>query len=120
MSTRILHASLAAFSIMFSVVPSAFAQEITVVAPRERARTSATGAPIEVVSTSQTVSIADLDLRTQQGMGELEKRVRSAANSACDWLDHLYPVTSTDSPPCVKTAVDKAMADARAMVATSQ
>ena len=109
--------TVAGFVIASSLATAAFAQDITVTAPRTRSST--TGAPIETVSTSRVVSTAGLDLRSAAGMQALEKRVEEAAKGACAWLDQLYPITTTDSPPCVKTAVDNAMADARATLASA-
>ncbi|AGH50914.1 MULTISPECIES: UrcA family protein [Sphingomonas] len=108
---------LTAVSLAMPVASAAYAQDITVTAPRHRERSPTTGAPIETVTTSRVVNTADLDLRTDAGMKALRGRVEEAARKACAWLDQVYPLTADDSPPCVKTAVDKAMADAQALAA---
>ena len=82
---------------------------VTVTAPRFHERDSATGAPIEWVSTSRAVRYGDLDLSRPWGMHELRVRIARAARSACDELDGAYPNTSSDSPPCVRTAIRQAM-----------
>jgi UrcA family protein len=82
---------------------------VTVIAPRRAERDSATGAPIETVLASRVVRYDDLDLSRPWGMRALHARVERAARSACDELDSRYPITASDSPPCVRTAVRQAM-----------
>jgi UrcA family protein len=82
---------------------------VTVTAPRFHDRDSATGAPIEWVSTSRAVRYGDLDLSRPWGARELRARITRAARSACDELDSAYPLTAADSPPCVRNAIRQAM-----------
>lgn len=84
---------------------------VTVTAPRHQERDTATGAPIEWVSTSRVVRYGDLDLRRPWGVRELHARIARAARSACDALDDAYPITAPDSPPCVRNAIRQAMYD---------
>lgn len=111
--TRRLLAALAAVSLAMPIAPMAYAQDITVTAPRHGKRDPATGAPIETVTHSVTVSTAGLDLATDSGLRTAEGRVRQAAVGACRWLDQHY-TTVADSRNCVKEATDDAMARARA------
>jgi len=74
--------------------------------PPER---SAIGAPIEEVSLSRAVPYDDLDLRTDWGVRELHERIRATAHRLCRRLDFLYPISTSDSPPCYRTAVEDAM-----------
>lgn len=82
---------------------------ITVTAPPSHERDSATGAPIGWVSASRVVRYDDLDLSRGWGMRTLHARIERAARSACDELDNAYPITASDSPPCVREAVRQAM-----------
>jgi len=77
---------------------------VTVTAPRFIGR-EANGTPIERVSISATVRVADLDLKTPQGVGELNKRVRDVAASLCMRLEADYPIGSPEYTACVKQAV---------------
>lgn len=77
--------------------PADTTQDITVVAPRIVRRQVANsapryfGAPIEVLSTSRAVSFADLDLTSEAGADEFQKRILYAALAACDQMDSEYP-----------------------------
>ncbi len=73
------------------------------------------GADIREVSVSYRVNVADLDLASSAGKAEAERRVKAAASAACKDLDRLTfdNPTSPDDAPCVKKAVDKAMATVR-------
>jgi UrcA family protein len=82
---------------------------VTVIAPRRAERDPATGAPIERVSAHRIVRYDDLDLRRDWGVRALHARIERAARSACDELDSAYPITASDSPPCVRDAVRRAM-----------
>jgi UrcA family protein len=77
---------------------------VTVTAPRLIGR-EANGTPIERVSMSATVRVADLDLKTPEGVGELNKRVRDVAASLCKRLEADYPIGSPEYTACVKEAV---------------
>lgn len=68
--------------------------------------------PIEEISLSYTVKIADLDSRTATGRAEIEKRVKAAAAAACEEIDRLAlgNPTSPSTAVCVQKAVDDAMA----------
>jgi UrcA family protein len=77
---------------------------VTVTAPRFIGR-EASGTPIERVSMSATVRVADLDLGTPQGVGELNKRVREVAASLCKSLEADYPIGTPEYTACVKEAI---------------
>jgi UrcA family protein len=83
--------------------------EITVYGSRRQERDSATGAPIENVEASRVVYYGDLDLNSREGAHALRMRVARAANAACDDLDAMYPISTSDSPPCRRTAYRDAM-----------
>src|SRR6185437_15626236 len=85
---------------------------VTVTAPRFIGR-DADGVPIERVSMSATVRVADLDLRTPHGVGELNKRVRDVAASLCQRLEADYPIGSPEFTACVKEAITDASSQTR-------
>jgi UrcA family protein len=84
---------------------------VTVTAP-QRGRSSTTGAPIRLVSTSRVVRADDLDLSNYDDAMALRHRIQRAARAACDDLDARYPITDESSPPCYENAVNRAMLDA--------
>ena len=96
MSRTILTA--AAAVAMAATVPHApaIAQEgaaITVTGPTMRNSgepASGVRQPV-LISSSVTVDLADLDLRTEYGRWLLEQRLRLAADAACDELDAIDP-----------------------------
>lgn len=71
-----------------------------------------TGVPVQEVSLSYAVKIADLDSKSAAGLAEIEKRVAAAAKAACKEIDRLAlgNPTSPSDAACVKKAVDDAMA----------
>ena len=84
--------------------------DITVTARPHEERDPATGGYYDRVSTSRVVSYADLDLNSRWGVHELHARVVSAARDACDELENdPMLITAPDDPPCVSTAVRRAM-----------
>jgi UrcA family protein len=84
--------------------------DITVTGRPYEERDPATGGYYERVTTSRVVSYADLDLNSRWGVRELHARVVRAARDACDELDNdPMLVTAPDDPPCVSTAVRRAM-----------
>lgn len=108
------------------VTTMAIAQQpegVTVEAVRQAkvvGRTSS-GVPIEQITLTRKVSYTDLDLKTQAGAAELEKRVKDTAKSACDELDTLYPLTKTaaETATCVKKSTDDAMVMVRRAIAVA-
>jgi UrcA family protein len=93
---------------------------ITVVVPRPRQTDrSYTGIPIETLTAQSIVYIDDLNLRTEAGRSELNARVKAAAQSACDWLDELYPLAEPGNAECVSEAVRRAESQIDAALATA-
>ncbi len=97
--------------------------EVTVQASRvvtkQVGRTS-TGIPIVDASLSYGVSYAGLDLSTNSGVMELEKRVKDAAMKACKELSRQYPVSDQTDADCAKTAADKAMVKVHELAAAAE
>jgi UrcA family protein len=84
------------------------------------ARSSLIGASDEVISISQRVSYADLNLATASGSREMEARVRNTARTLCEKLDQNYPLSGTSAETCVKNAVSKGMADVRIAIEAAE
>jgi UrcA family protein len=84
------------------------------------AHSSLTGASADVISISQRVSYADLNLATASGSREMEARVRNTAKALCEKLEQRYPLSGTSVETCVRNAVDKGMADVRAASAAAE
>ena len=78
---------------------------------KEAGKTSS-GLPIQEVSLSYTVRIADLDPNSDAGRVEIKKRVLTAAKAACAEIARLAlgNPTSPSDDACVKKAVEAAMA----------
>jgi UrcA family protein len=77
---------------------------------------------VKLMSVTYAVNYADLNLATHSGALALEQRIHDAAKKGCDQIDKLYPLEPAPAgdPPCLKTAVDKAMVKARAAVAHAE
>jgi len=98
---------------------------VIVTAPHRLHQRSTIGAPIDRFRVSEAVPIDDLNLRTRWGEHLLRARILMAARRVCDRLnDSVYPdfVTppTTDSPPCVRTAISRAMYQADAAIAEAR
>jgi UrcA family protein len=83
--------------------------EVTITALPRAGRDPYTGAPYELVRTSRVVSYADLNLNSRWDVRELRARVVRAARDACDELENSIAISAPDDPPCVSTAVRRAM-----------
>jgi len=77
------------------------------------------GTPDEVISLRRQVSYADLDLATQKGDRELEKRISEAATAVCAQLDKIEPSQRPEDTSCVSKTVDRAMVQARAAISAA-
>lgn len=84
---------------------------VTVYASPRLGHDAATGAPYELVSASRVVDYSDLDPYSAYGAHVLRVRIQRAAEDACNQIDAEYPNTTDDQPPCVRTAVQRAMYD---------
>ncbi len=100
-------------------------QEITVqgtriLSTKTVGRNAATNSPIMDVSVSYGVRVADLDLASNYGPIQLEKRVRDAALAACKEIGRQYPDATPSEQVCAKAAADKAMETVHEMVAVAK
>jgi UrcA family protein len=84
------------------------------------ARSSFIGASDEVISISQRVSYADLNLATASGSREMEARVRNTAKALCEKLEREYPLSGTTTQSCVRNTVSKGLADVRTATAEAE
>ena len=67
------------------------------------------GARTEVYELKKTVSFADLDLRKEADVGELEKRIENTAKESCKTLSEKYPISlsyQADHRRCVREAIE--------------
>jgi UrcA family protein len=74
----------------------------------------------QVISVSQRVSYADLNLATTAGSREMEQRVRTTAKALCEKLQQKYVFSGTTAETCFRNAVDKGMADVRTAIAAAE
>lgn len=96
-------------------------EEVIIQAPRYRAPSRSTiGAPIENVAMSRAIRFDDLDLRTAWGAHALRERIRYTARTLCNRMDFAYPISTSDSPPCYRTALEDGMAQADAAIAAAR
>lgn len=96
--------------------------EVTVQASRivaKQAGRTNSGIPIVDASLSYGVSYAGLDLNTNTGVMELEKRVKDAAMKACSELSRQYPIADQTDAECAKAATDKAMVKVHELAAAA-
>lgn len=84
------------------------------------AHSSLTGASADLISISQRVSYADLNLATVSGAQEMEARVRNTAKALCEKLEQRYPLSGNNAETCVKNAVSKGMADVRIAIEAAE
>jgi len=77
------------------------------------------GAPDEVVAVRHQVNYADLDLATQKGDRELEKRIADAAAAVCKRIDAIQSPQDHADRSCVKDAIDGAMIQAHAAISAA-
>ncbi|MDE2052395.1 MAG: UrcA family protein [Gammaproteobacteria bacterium] len=81
---------------------------------------SSSGIPMEQVTITHRVSYADLDLATQAGAAELQRRVKETARAACKQLDELYPLEVKNASECTKMSVAQASTQVEKAIAASR
>ena len=72
------------------------------------------------VMMSSRVSYADLDLAKSTDVATLEWRINEAAKVVCEKLGKAYPDSGPDTKQCAKRAADKAMTEARQIIAAKK
>ena len=83
--------------------------DVTVRASPRGERDPATGAPLDYVSVTRTVSYRDLDLRTGYGVRTLRDRIERAAFDACNDIEMHYVPVNDDMRACIRAATREAM-----------
>jgi UrcA family protein len=76
-------------------------------------------APVVQVSLSSGVGYAGLDLSSNAGAAELEKRVKAAAQAVCKELSGKYPNAKTSEAECAKVAAANAMVKVHELTAAA-
>jgi UrcA family protein len=118
-------AAAAAVAIAYAASAAEPVTEVIVEAPKithTGQKAQPLGAAIDLASIRYKVSYADLNLATPAGARTLEERINDAAKRACKQLDDSLPpgtFAAPDDPPCVKTAVEGAMRQARTAIAAA-
>ena len=72
------------------------------------------------ISIVEKVSFADLNLATNSGAVELQKRIKASATQICGQLKKLYPDSADTDPPCVEAAIQNAMKEANKAIAAAE
>jgi UrcA family protein len=72
-----------------------------------------TGATVVTISLSYGVGISGLDLTSNAGATELERRIHDAAKAACKEITRKYPDAEPNDADCAKAAAARAMVKAR-------
>ena len=91
--------------------------EIVVEAPHVES-TTVKGAP--ALSIVYKVQYSDLNLATNSGAVELQKRIKDSATQACAQLKKLYPSSVDTDPPCTQAAIKNAMTQASKAIAAAE
>jgi UrcA family protein len=100
-------------------------EEVVVEAPvvrRKVAATSPTGYTTEMIQLKRQVTFADLDLTDASDVRELEERIETTANEACQALDEMLgrdKQDPTDVFRCTKHAIKGAKKDLEAILAAA-
>lgn len=91
--------------------------EIIVIAPAVSSERSASGARIETIRASRSVSLSGLDLRSDSDVAELRARVRATALEACNDLEYQSRgIITTRTSECVRDAQESASAEVNEMI----
>jgi UrcA family protein len=114
-----LHIAVAALSCFAASSPGLAQQmaEVVVETPHVEA-TTVKGVP--ALSIVYKVSYADLNIGTNSGAVELQKRIKDSATQACAQLKQLYPSSVETDPPCVEAAIKNAMRQANKAIAAAE
>lgn len=80
---------------------------------------TASGLPIIEASVTYGVSVKGLDLASDVGAAELQKRVGDAARAACQEIGREYPHATPSEAECANAAADRAMVKVRELVAAA-
>jgi UrcA family protein len=106
--------ALAASSVLAQDYGPGGPENIIVTAPRPFTGSENTylNGPVEKVSMTGSVTYADLDLRTFEGVSTLRQRVRDEAQNICGNLEAVYPVRQAPGTSCYRGAVESGLIQA--------
>ena len=114
-----LHVALATVGCLVASWPSLGQQPSEVVVEAQHVEsTTVKGKP--ALSIVYRVNYADLDLATNSGAVELQKRIKDSATKACEQLKKLYPNSVDTDPPCVQAAIKNGIAQANTAIAAAE
>ncbi len=108
--------------ILWGNVAQALDEIIVEASPMEKAAKSDAASPAPgyyKVTMSSRVSYADLDLSQPDAAATLESRIKAAATEVCDGIGKAYPDSGPDTKECAKRAADKAMVEAKKVIAAT-
>jgi UrcA family protein len=124
MKVGTLNAVLVAIGALLVGGPSLAQQtsEVTVEAPHveKTTQTGPMGQRQPALSIVYRVSYSDLNIATNSGAVELQKRIKDSATKACQQLVKLYPDSTEGETPCIQGAVKSAMDQANKAIATAE
>ena len=122
MKVGTLNAVLVTIGALLVGAPCLAQQEVTVEAPHveKTTQTGPMGRPQPALSIVYRVSYSDLNIATNSGAVELQKRIKDSATQACAQLLKLYPDSSEGETPCVQGAVKSAMDQAKKAIAAAE
>jgi UrcA family protein len=116
-----VHIALATVGCLAVSLPSMGQQpgegELVVEAPHVQKTTIKGHSALSIIS---KVNYKDLDLATNSGAVELQKRIKDTATQICGQLKKLYPDSVDTDPPCVEAAVSKATTQAKKLIAAAE
>jgi UrcA family protein len=122
LSTAIATALVAAAATTAAPTASARAmEEITVLAPHEvTVGRTYSGIPIKQITVQSRVGYGDLNLTTLTDAHKLRQRIRDAARVSCREIPVDVPVQGSSDRECIADAVDGAMTQANAVIASAR
>lgn len=104
-------------------------EEVIVRAPMNIARyqvktdSFSAAAKTEIVELRRAVSVADLDLSSENDLKVLEQRIESVAKDSCKRLSDMFPFDRSDQQElirCTNEAIESAMEDKERLMAGNQ
>ena len=95
-------------------------EEIVVEAPAVVTRRVRIGREqYEIWESRRSVSYADLDLKLQKDVAELEARIDAAAREVCEELADMFPQLRRPEPGCIRDAVNSTKEEMQEAIAAA-
>jgi len=111
--------TLLAGSVLAENIPEVTVQATRIVNAKITGR-SASGIPITDLSVSYGVSLAGLNLATNSGAVEAQRRVSEAAMAACKEIGRQYPDATPSDDECAKAAAAKSAPTLHQLIAAAE